>query len=452
MAATQQAGEECLAPADRPAAHEAPSVGIVADQALVPLEISPADIALMMVGDQNLPRGPFLAEPLDDPLASSLDGRPAAGAAKGVGAGIDRIGEHVVQSVVDGQLPGDVSALGAVVDAGQRQSLLAHPQMDLAHCLQLVELGEHKRNCILDTAVWILLDSVIRRLEITDCHRQQQLATPGFLFEGFERALAKQREFHLAHCSLHAQEQPVIRMPWVVHAVFVEDQRTDKTTKVEQGVPVAAVACQPRGLDGHDGTDPSLTDRGQEFLETRAGNARARFPEVIVNYLDCAPAERAGTFDKAILAPPALMIVEHLVGSGLADIHEGAAAEVLRRDPGHRRPPCRLGLTRSSAGAHRRPPSEEIAKAAPASTEHSAAAPPSPSPARTDLSGRVPWSSCPTSSSGIDSPREEATSASTNRRTSARLCTGSRGSERSGQEDAAGSVIHLGSRDSVPSG
>ena len=73
MPAAEQAGEQRFAATHRSAAHEALAVGIVADQALVPLEIHPANVALVVVEDQSLPGAAVLAEAPHDPLAAGLD-------------------------------------------------------------------------------------------------------------------------------------------------------------------------------------------------------------------------------------------------------------------------------------------------------------------------------------------------------------------------------------------
>jgi hypothetical protein len=119
MAAAEQASEERFAAPHRSAAHEALAVGVVADQALVPLELGPSNVALVMVEDQSLPGAAILAEAAHDPLAAAVEGDAAAGAPEGVGAGIDRIGQHVVEGVVDRQLPHDAAPLWAVSDRRQ---------------------------------------------------------------------------------------------------------------------------------------------------------------------------------------------------------------------------------------------------------------------------------------------------------------------------------------------
>ena len=216
---------------------------------------------------------------------------------------------------------------------------------------------------------------VVRRLDVTDGDGEQQFATARLLLEGFERALAEQRQLHLAHRALHAQQQPIVWMAWVVDAVLVNDQRADQAAELEQRVPIAAVARQPRSLDRDHGADPALADRGEQLLEARASDPGTGAAEIIVDHLDRGPAKRTGAVDQTILPAPALVIVEHLVGRRLADIDKGTAREVLRRDLGHRRPPA-AGRPLGRVQRHPRPPRPATpAAAAPAWFAAPAAAP-----------------------------------------------------------------------------
>ena len=72
VAAAQHAGQERLAPTHRTAYHETLAVGVVGDQALVPLVFGPGQVTLMVVEEQDLPFGAPLADAADDPLAPRL--------------------------------------------------------------------------------------------------------------------------------------------------------------------------------------------------------------------------------------------------------------------------------------------------------------------------------------------------------------------------------------------
>ena len=114
--------------------------------------------------------------------------------------------------------------------------------MDLPNGLQFAELGEDERDRLLNATIGILLDPIVRALEIADRHGEEELTAAGLLLQGFERALAEQREFHLAHRALHAEQQAIVRMPRVVDAILVDNQRADQPAELEQGVPVTPVA------------------------------------------------------------------------------------------------------------------------------------------------------------------------------------------------------------------
>src|SRR4051812_21112162 len=217
-----------------------------ADEVHIPRgEVGPANVALVVVEDQSLPGAAILTKAAHDPLAAGLDGHATAGPPEGVGAGVNRVGQHGVEGVVDGQLPGDASALAPIPDRRQRQALVAHPEVNLPNRLQLGKLGEDERDRLLHAAVRILLDAVVVRLEVAYGDGEEELAAAGLLLEGFERALTEERELHLAHGALHAEQKPVVRMARIVDPILIKDQRTDQAAELEQRVPVAAVAGEP---------------------------------------------------------------------------------------------------------------------------------------------------------------------------------------------------------------
>ena len=63
MTTAQQAGEQRLAPAQRTAAHRVLAIGVVRDQAQVPLVVCPAQITLVVIRDQHLPVLAILLKP-----------------------------------------------------------------------------------------------------------------------------------------------------------------------------------------------------------------------------------------------------------------------------------------------------------------------------------------------------------------------------------------------------
>src|SRR5882762_10793751 len=99
-------------------------------------------------------------------------------------------------------------------------------------------------------------------------------------------------------------------MPRIIDSVLVYDDGPDKSTELDQRMPVATVAGQPRCLDRKYGADPRLTDRSQQALETRPVNAASRAAKIIVDDLDHGPAELPSTIGEPVLTAAALQIVQ----------------------------------------------------------------------------------------------------------------------------------------------
>src|SRR5947209_14333582 len=142
-------------------------------------------------------------------------------------------------------------------------------------------------------------------------------------------------------------------MPRIIESVLVYDDGPDKSTELDQRMPVAAVAGQPRCLDRKYGADPPLTDRSQQALEARPIDAASRAAQIIVDDLDCGPAELSSTIGEPVLMAAALRVVQKLIGRRLADVDESSAGQMVSRDLGHRRPPRLLAPPRSRAAGLR---------------------------------------------------------------------------------------------------
>src|ERR1700730_17707091 len=126
-------------------------------------------------------------------------------------------------------------------------------------------------------------------------------------------------------------------MPRIIDSVLVYDDGPDKSTELYQRVPVAAVTSQPRRFDRKYGTDAAVADRRQQAIEARPIDATARSAKIIVDDLDCSPAELPGTISEPVLTAAALRIVQELIGRRLADGNKAAAAQKGSRGLGDAR-------------------------------------------------------------------------------------------------------------------
>jgi hypothetical protein len=95
-------------------------------------------------------------------------------------------------------------------------------------------------------------------------------------------------------------------------------------------MPVTAIACQTRRLDAENGSHLTTAHFGNQALESGTlYKARARAPEIIVDYGDIREAQLAGSVHKSVLATLALLIVDDLPRAGLANIDDSAARKAL---------------------------------------------------------------------------------------------------------------------------
>jgi hypothetical protein len=323
---------------------------IIGDHPLVPLELGPGDVALVLILEQDVPLGQWATHAALHPLAALLDPDLAHCSPEGIRPSIDGVSQDVVHGVVEWRPPDDAAPLcRAVACGGQRDAFLAQPHMHLSHTLKRSKLREHYPEGILHSLVRVLLDSVAPGFDIAGRDTEEQRAAACFLLQRLLRALAKQRELELAHRSLHAEQQAIIGIARIIDSVLVYDDGPDQSTELDQRMPVAAVAGEPGGFDREYGSDAPLADRCQQPLEARPSNATARATEIIIDDLDLGPAELLGAIGEPVLPPLALLVVQELIGRRLADVDEGAAREMVNRDFGRRRPPRWSAPRRSRA-------------------------------------------------------------------------------------------------------
>src|SRR5580700_2438224 len=127
-------------------------------------------------------------------------------------------------------------------------------------------------------------------------------------------------------------------VPRIIDSVLVYDDGPDKSTELNQRVPVAAVTSQPRRFDCEHGTDAAFADRCQQALEARPIDAAAGAAQIIVERLrrqhDIAVLTAFGLLDPNDLLRAVDMLdlePDHLAGAqaaAVAETEQGADLEV----------------------------------------------------------------------------------------------------------------------------
>ena len=129
--AAKETDQQRFATANGAAAHEPLAVGVVGNQGLIPLEVGPGNIALVVIGDQNAPASPIALHIPQDVLSPVLDDDAHRSTPEGVGAGVDRVGQNMMHGRVHRRFPDD--PLGGVANRQdwQRNLLLPEPHEHL---------------------------------------------------------------------------------------------------------------------------------------------------------------------------------------------------------------------------------------------------------------------------------------------------------------------------------
>ena len=118
-------------------------------------------------------------------------------------------------------------------------------------------------------------------------------------------------------------------MARIVDSVFVDDDRADQSTELDQRMPVTAVAGETGDFDREHSPRAPIADRGQEAFEAGAHDAATRASEIIVDHFDRRPAKFSRTIREAVLTALAFQIVHQLIGGRLADVDIGTPREML---------------------------------------------------------------------------------------------------------------------------
>ena len=72
---------------------------------------------------------------------------------------------------------------------------------------------------------------------------------------GGDAALAQQAQLIFRHRPLQPEQQAIVDESRIIGAVRIDDQRAGERAQVDQVMPVAPIARQPRSLDAIDGAD-----------------------------------------------------------------------------------------------------------------------------------------------------------------------------------------------------
>ena len=315
-----------------PAALEGDRAGGGEQLLLVALVLLPRHVGRVGVADQHVPlllRQAFVPHPPVGPLA------PAAPAI-GVGASVPRIVQRNRSAAQGQRPPRHLACARPSRHAGGKEQALLPEKLDRGmERPGAGEGGKEQPHALLHLRVGV--EDHPPGAVIHQTHRQPaaQLAAAGFAENAAAQARPQDVQLRLAHRPLEPEQQAIVEMRGIVHAVFVENQGVGHRADLEQAVPVGGVACQARDLQPQHDPGAAQPDLGHQALEALAVHCRGpRLAEIRVDddHLLRGPPQRHGALAQPVLALRALGVLEDLPHRRLPHVEVRVALEVSGRD------------------------------------------------------------------------------------------------------------------------
>src|SRR4051812_9145880 len=282
----------------------------------------------MVILQQDLPLLKRLAVTVARP-SPSIDDRSALLAfAIGVGAGIERVLEYRDHVAVADRRPVEGDQLLAVGRPRKVNALREHRQQDLACTAELAEADEDQPDHFLDPPVRIKAEADLAMPDVADRHADTQLAASRLGTGGIEHTRPQHAELELADAALHTEQQPIVRPAGVVDPVHIDHPRLDQPAKLEQVMPIATVAGEPRGIEAQHGTNlAGAQPRDEPFEAWSRRRTAGGTAEIVVDHFDVAETPLPGDFDEIVLPPLAFEVVVNLCRGGLTNINHRLALQ-----------------------------------------------------------------------------------------------------------------------------
>ena len=140
-------------------------------------------------------------------------------------------------------------------------------KVGLPSAAELAKLPEYPFEYLLHLPIGDLLDALLFTAHEPDGHLPHGMAAAHLQFERLACTLAQQSQLELAHRALEPEQQAVVERARVVHPVGIDEQRFGQRAQINQVMPIAVVARQPRGLQRKHRAGLSRTHTAPVFPE-----------------------------------------------------------------------------------------------------------------------------------------------------------------------------------------
>jgi hypothetical protein len=132
-------------------------------------------------------------------------------------------------------------------------------------------------------------------------------------------------QFRFAHRSFETQQETIIEVCWIIHAVFIKNERVGQSADLQQPVPVGGVSRQAGNFQAQHDASFAQADFGNQLLKPFPIHSRgAGLPEIGVDDDDVlhGPAQGDGMLAQTVLSLGAFGIFKNLTKRRLAHIKD----------------------------------------------------------------------------------------------------------------------------------
>jgi len=198
-----------------------------------------------MLRDQHLPFGAREVSHALLASASGIEDDLVAGSAIDVSAGVDGVGEHLVDGGVARLDPSDLAALMHL--EREFEPLRAEPQPHAPGRAGLGEMGKDLADGGADGFIRVKTNfAVLLTPDKANGQAAPEFAARRLVANAAIKAGAQYVQLRFAHCALQPQREPVIEHRRVIEAVAIADQRVGEAGEIDEAIPFGIVAGQAR--------------------------------------------------------------------------------------------------------------------------------------------------------------------------------------------------------------
>ena len=248
-------------------------------------------------------------------------------------AGVHRAGENLLDHLIGGGHPANLSSIEPCLDqARQAQVVLVEVTLHGAGAAQHAELCKDGVNRGLDLFIRIEDDGVIGQPSIAHRQAQGQFPAARLVEQVATHPGLQDMQFGRKQRALEAQQQAVVRVTRIIAAILVGDEGVKNRTQLDYPVPIAIQPRDARKFGDQNDANLPQADGGDQCLESQALLAAGPgHPEIIINDADerLRPAHVVGSFSQLVLAPRTLLVMLYLFGGGLANVNHRLLFQVI---------------------------------------------------------------------------------------------------------------------------